>query len=304
MTAALVVTTGLGAAGSGWQTASDVRAPIHIQTVAVDRQGHPVMDLRPDEFEVWINIFQVPIQTVTVVTPNSERGRAIVLLLDDLTTEPIQAMRVKDVARRFVARMGAGDQMAVVPLNGAATKSTDDRTRLLKAIDAYSGLAIGMMPFDAVGQHVLNTFTSLSQQFSEVSGTKAFVGIGAGWLFDTPVAPASIGRDLRKEWVATMRAMAAASATLYVIDPGGVGTAPFATGGASGFARETGGHAFMNSNDYDAAVDRIFKETSNYYVLDVADPPVGRKAELRELDVRVKRPGVTVRARKWIPGVR
>jgi hypothetical protein len=101
-----------------------------------------------------------------------------------------------------------------------------------------------------------------------------------------------------------MRAMAAASATLYVVDPGGVGTAPFATGGASGFARETGGHAFMNSNDYDAAVDRIFKETSNYYVLDVADPPVGRKAELRELDVRVKRPGVTVRARKWIPGVR
>jgi hypothetical protein len=46
------------------------------------------------------------------------------------------------------------------------------------------------------------------------------------------------------------------------------------------------------------------RETANYYVLDVADPPVGRKADLRQLEVRVLRKGVTVRARRWIPGVR
>ena len=50
------------------------------------------------------------------------------------------------------------------------------------------------------------------------------------------------------------------------------------------------------------AVDRIMSEASNYYVISVADPPVRRSADLRELDVRVKRDGVTVRARRAIPG--
>jgi hypothetical protein len=151
---------------------------------------------------------------------------------------------------------------------------------------------------------VLNTVTSLSRQFSEVAGPKTIVGIGAAWLFDRPIQPQSVGRDLRKEWTDAVRAMAFADASLYVIDPGGVGTAPFATGGATGFARETGGHSFENTNDVNAAVERIMREASNYYVLEVADPPVGRKAELRELDVRVLRRGVSVRARRWIPGVR
>jgi VWFA-related protein len=300
---ALVASTGLAAA-AGSQAPGDVRSPIHIHAVATDRRGNPVTDLRPDEFEVWINVYQVPIQTVTVISPASARRRAFVLLLDDLATGPELALRVREAARRFVAKLAPGDEMAVVPLNGGATKSTDDRARLLRAIDAYSGLTAGMLPFDRLGEHVLNTFTSVSRQFSEVAGTKVFVGIGTGWVFDTPVPHPGIGRDVRQEWGQAMRALALANATVYVIDPGGVGTAPFATGGASGFASETGGYAFLNTNDYDAAADRILRETSNYYVLDVADPPIGRKADLRELDVRVKRDGVTVRARKWIPGVR
>ena len=294
------------AAGAGARTQSpaDTRAPVRIHTAVVDRSGNPVMDLRPDEFEVWINVYQVPIQTVTVVSPASERGRTIALLLDDMAVDPAMGIRVKEAARQFVSRMGPGDQMAVVALNGSATKSTDDRTSLLRTIDAYHPRAIGIIPFEEVGPHVLNTITSLSRQFSEVSGPKTIVGIGAAWLFDRPVQPANVGRDVRKEWVEAVRAMAFADATLYVIDPGGVGTSPFASGGATGFARETGGHAFENTNDVKAVVDRIMREAANYYVLEVADPPVGRKAELREVDVRVKRRGVSVRARKWIPGAR
>lgn len=302
MGAALLVATGISAAPA--QTPADPRGPIHIQVVAVDRSGRPVTDVKPDEFEVWINILRVPIQTVTIVSPSSERPRAFVLLLDDMGIRPEQAAHVKQVARRFVSQMGPGDEMAVLPLNGGGAKSTGDRTQLLRAIESYHVRAVGLMPFDAVGQQVLNTYATVSRQFSEVAGQKIFVGIGAAWLFDTPIPPPSIGRDLRREWGETMRAMALANASLYVIDPGGVGTAPFATGGDAGFARETGGHSFTNTNDYSAAVDRIMRETSHYYVLDVADPPVGRKADLRELDVRVLRKGVTVRARRWIPGAR
>ena len=72
--------------------------------------------------------------------------------------------------------------------------------------------------------------------------------------------------------------------------------------GSSGFARETGGHAFRNTNDYNGAVDRIMRDSWSYYVITVADPPVRLTSDLRELDVRLGRRGVTVRARRAILG--
>jgi hypothetical protein len=98
-----------------------------------------------------------------------------------------------------------------------------------------------------------------------------------------------------------MRATASAGAHFYVIDPAGLGGLPLLNG-ATGFARETGGHAFLNSNDFSGAADRIMSEASNYYVISIDDPPVRRSADLRELEVRVKREGVTVRARRALLG--
>jgi hypothetical protein len=75
-------------------------------------------------------------------------------------------------------------------------------------------------------------------------------------------------------------------------------------GGDSGFARETGGLAFVSTNDVNGAADRVMRDAANYYLIGVADPPNGRGADLRELDVRVLRPGVTIRARRAVPGGR
>jgi len=95
--------------------------------------------------------------------------------------------------------------------------------------------------------------------------------------------------------------MAAANVNLYVIDPAGVSVARADSGG-TGFARETGGLAFIATNDLNAAADRILRDAANYYLIGVGDPPVGRGADLREIDVRVLRKGVTVRARRTITG--
>ena len=67
-----------------------------------------------------------------------------------------------------------------------------------------------------------------------------------------------------------MRAMGSANASLYVIDPVGLGVAPGPFfGGDSGFANETGGYAFVNTNDFRGAADRIWQESSSYYMLGV-----------------------------------
>jgi VWFA-related protein len=276
---------------------------IHIDAVAVDRKGLPVMDLKPEEVEVWIGHFRVPIESFTVVTPNANpSGRLTVLILDDMTLSIQMISRVKDVARRFVNKMLPDDRMAIVSLDGSVMEATDDRTRLFRIIDAYNPRAGGLMPMDRLGEHVLKTIGTLARQMVEAgSQRKTIVAIGSGWLFDRPIPPAQVGMEPRREWIAAMQAMAGAHVNFYVIDPAGVSMARADSGGA-GFARETGGLAFLATNDLNGAADRILRETANYYVFGVGDPPVGRGADLRELDVRVLRKGVTIRARKTITG--
>jgi VWFA-related protein len=284
------------------------RSPGHllIDAVAFDRGGAPVPDLRREELEVWIGGYRVPIDTFAAVTPgDAERGeRSIVLLLDDVTLAPAVIPRARDAARRFVNRMSPGDQIAVVTLNGKSIESTGDRARLLQAVAAYNVRLGGVLRIDDLGEQVLETIASLARQLATgPERRKTIVAIGAAWLFDTPIPPPTVGRDLRRAWTDAMRAMASANVTLYVIDPAGIGMSRM-VGGSSGFAHETGGYAFVNTNDVNGAADRIMREAGSYYLIGVADPPVGRKSDLRDLDVRVLRRGVTVRARKAVPGTR
>ena len=277
---------------------------IHIDAVALDKNGLPVMDLKPAEVEVWIGHFRVPIESFTVVTPDANpSGRLTVLVLDDVTMTPQLIPRVREAAKRFVIRMRPEDRMAIVTLDGSSMESTNDSVKLLRMIDAYAARSAGMMPMDRLGEHVLKTLGTLSRQMVEAGGQrKTIVAIGSGWLFDRPIPPAAVGMDPRKEWISAMQAMAVANVGLYVIDPAGLSMRRFEGGGDSGFARETGGVAFLATNDLNGAADKIMREASNYYMLGVGDPPVGRGADLREIDVKVLRRGVTVRARHLITG--
>lgn len=274
---------------------------LELEVVALDGQAQPVRDVEPRELELWINDFQIPIKTVSFVSPQTGGGgTTIVLVLDDMSVHPASVPRIREAAKAFVERLQPGDRMAVVSLNGDAMTATGERAALLKAIDRHHARSLPIR-FDHAAQHVFRTVTALSRQVAEApGGRKAIVMIGSGWLFDRPVPPPTASIDLRPDWVDAMRATANAHVSVYVIDPGGVGTAPV-TGGSSGFARETGGFAFMNTNDLDGVADRVLSELRTYYVLTVENPPVGKKADLREVDVKVQRRGVTVRARRGIP---
>src|SRR5262245_822513 len=60
---------------------------------------------------------------------------------------------------------------------------------------------------------------------------------------------------------------------------------------------ETGGFAVVNRNDFSTSFDRIVRDNSTYYVL-AYYPPDSKPGRVHKIDVRVTRPGVTVRARK------
>jgi VWFA-related protein len=64
------------------------------------------------------------------------------------------------------------------------------------------------------------------------------------------------------------------------------------------FADETGGFAVVNTNGFATAYDRIVEENSSYYVLAYYPPNPKRDGKFHKIDVKVNRPGLTVRARR------
>jgi hypothetical protein len=184
-------------------------------------------------------------------------------------------------------------------LNEPVLEMTDDPAKLRRAIDGYYVRATGVLRADQLGAHILTTVGTIARSLIEAGeGRKTIVGIGSGGLLDRPIPSPAVGGDLLPEWIAAMHELSRTNSTFYVIDPGGLGTTRV-DGGDNGFARETGGMAFINVNDLSGAADRIMRESASHYTLRVGSPPVGGTG-LRELELRVSRRGVTLRARRAV----
>jgi VWFA-related protein len=63
-------------------------------------------------------------------------------------------------------------------------------------------------------------------------------------------------------------------------------------------AEETGGFAVINTNSFDNTFNRLVEENSSYYVLAYYPPNPKRDGKFHNIQVRVNRPGLTVRARR------
>ena len=63
-------------------------------------------------------------------------------------------------------------------------------------------------------------------------------------------------------------------------------------------SEETGGFAAVNQNDLSSAFDRIVDANSRYYVLGYYPPTQARDGRFHRIEVRVKRPGLRVSARR------
>ena len=154
-------------------------------------------------------------------------------------------------------------------------------------------------------------------QILDPNGTLGSVGSAAG-VVRPSAASTIVLEDIRNAIAAAQRGNVA----IYTIDPRGLfnaGDDLIEAGGTTSdlgiptaalqeevrnaqenlrqVAVDTGGFSVLNTNQFANAFDRIIRENSSYYLFGYNSSNDKRDGRFRKVQVRVKRPGVTVRSR-------
>ena len=302
---------------------------VEVDVRVTDRDDQPIRDLTVDDFDLLEKGVLQEISTFSFVdlaesspvardagivgpdtVSNAGIGRMWVMLLGECGPGP--ATIARNVARKFVQEaLGAHDEVAVVHVKGVMSDAqgfTRNRRLLLDAIDR-SDRACSPVPVRPYA-----VLEELSLKLGTFQGRrKAIV-----W-FDPPTffAPSSAQGAPSDPGAATtwfeqrdaLRAATRNNVTIYTVSSRGLTTelgSPFKPGldplqdmaGQRLIAEETGGQSLVNSNNFGPAFQRFVRDTSTYYVLGYLPEVEEPDGSFHDITVRVRRPGVTVRARR------
>ena len=225
--------------------------------------------------------------------------------------------------------IGQGVRSSVLTRNDTFFRRLGERDateRVIDELDNERGLK---------ARATLATLRELSEWLSGVRGRrKAVVFMSQGIDYDIydvitrPFAGSRYASTVVAETKRTIAAATQANVAIYTLDPRGMATVGSdlaeavyiqddrGTGGGTGLsaeslrynmrlahdslqtmADETGGMAFINSNDLSSAFTRIVEDNSSYYVLGYYPSNDRRDGRFRDIEVRVTRPGLVVRSR-------
>ena len=268
-------------------------------------------------------------------------GRVMVIVIDDgmLPSDPAMVRYTKEIATGIVDRMGPGDLASVVFTRDGrnAQAFTSDRERLLRAIDrTTSGFIFNStrdMPVNTDGHYyaaTVETLRMVTEALRNVPNrrkTVAYVGIGVA--FDPGanaprlIAPGQSmsGQDLQQALQDSTRQLFQQSVSgqtaIYTFDPSGLdGLEGYAATRPDIFipppsqfrdalhilANNTGGRATLETNDWAPGLERMFRETSAYYLLGYESDNLKTDGKFRRLSIEVNRSGAQVQARNGYYG--
>ncbi len=244
-------------------------------------------------------------------------------------------LRTKLIARQFLNEaVRPGDQVAVIHAQGSTTDGqgfTTSRVLIDRSIERFgTGLSgpidYGMSSHERVTRTLVTyrAIRDLADRLGTVGGRrKIIVWIGGqidlhperyGEASDTPGAKTdprfAAAPTMLAEFRDAMRAAARNNVAVYPVDPVGLTTYMTPVGSTDPrrelirqaslrtVAEETGGIATVNTNNFTDAYAAIVRDASTYYLLGYSpDRDHPQNGSFHPITVRVKRPGVTVRAR-------
>ncbi len=261
---------------------SSVRT-VPVYATALDATGRLVPDLEQDDFEILDNGKPVTISSFS----NDPQPFAAVIMLDTSASMTEHLKLLNQAAEQFIIRMLPTDRAQVGAFNDKLQLSgefTNDRDGLVSALDdlqfgnatrLWDGLLFGIDAFkDVDGRKVVLLFTdgddtASRARFSDVvdrarDDEVMVYGIGLAVEFFNGV------RQIRSRPDRNLRRI----------------------------AEETGGGSFeLQKTDLLASTfTRVAQELRSQYL--IAFTPETLDGKVHKLEVRVKRPGLTVRARR------
>jgi Ca-activated chloride channel family protein len=287
-----------------WQTTPQQRPPSFrsgVDTVAVyatvrGSDGQFASNLQKEDFEILDNGRRREI----VAFSNELQPTPVAMVLDRSGSMTELTARVTDGARAFVGKLLPGDRASLSSLAWDCRSLTDDPNKLLAALDRGMLLDLGSPVWRAMDR----VMTSLDAE----GGRRAVLIFSDGQ--DTPLAlppsanvvmtPESCRPDPNPGGVSAAQVLAHArqeGMLVYAIGAQG-SAAPGSDPGLKEIAKESGGESYAMRADTDLtpAFTAIADELHHQYLLGFV--PATFDDKVHTIEVRMKRPGLTVRARK------
>jgi len=304
--------------------------PQAIQTfMAIDRP-----DAAPDDSAAWVREVAPDVQRNDDF---DDRRLVVCVLDDATPMPAADVLRARQLARQVIEQLAPGDLAAVVySMNASAGQTfTRDRARLLAAVDRFSGNLVNTNAntFDAFDRaaggmylRAVDTLRSVAEHLTRLPNRrKSLIWVSVGLPLDWKLAqPAELSfenpgdgtvsgqvlditRSLQQMFAASQRA----NLNVYSVYTGGLRApndlaAPSADelrpGGLNvdflhAVSANTGGFAITETNDVLPGLRQAFLENASYYLLGYASTNARSAGRFRKIEVRVNRPGMTVRAR-------
>jgi VWFA-related protein len=315
---------------------------VRVDVTVTGRNGEPVADLQPSDFEVEEDGVPVRVETLQFVRLDGTRTsdtdesleirspehaareaaredvRLFAIFLDDYHVDKSPQMTTisRRTLRELVEKFGPNDLVAVVdPLTPLShVKFTRSRDELLVRMEAFEGRRGEVFPV----RSVMEEAQLRERNIWEIRGGVSLSALGAivthlgglregrkSVIFFSQGPPLGrLGGPNEDRLEEVLEAANRGNVTIHVIDPRPLGRAPL--GGTDSLFRlynETGGRAIINSNLPAASLGGIITDASAYYLLGYTPLRAFADGKFHQIDVRVKRRGLRVTARKgyWAP---
>lgn len=307
--------------------------PVTLNIVVTDKAGHPVRGLQKADFTLLDN--RQPAEIRSFAEHDSSQAdtapEAVFLLIDEVNTGFGTVSIEREQIETFLRRNGGHlpVQMAIFVLSSSGlnqlTTVSQDGNQLADVLHQKNGelrtltRASGFYGGAERMEDSLRGLSSLTNYLARAHGRKLVLWISPGWwTFDNP--DVIIGDKQQRTFfsmlVAYSTAMRNADMTLYAIDPRGTNDAgslyqfiwqsflkPVRRPGQTQpgnlalqvMAQNSGGRVLLGSNDVSGEIAACAEDASAWYTITV-DPERTDKPDVwHDLQVRVDKPGVTVR---------
>ena len=268
------------------------------------------------------------------VVSNPENRRLVTIVMDDAYSgfSPDVMQRAKGLARAAIDQLGPSDMAAVVfTFLGRVQNFTSDRSRLLRAVDSYTpkmdgsgGPVVCDLKLRSCDIDALSTVVSTLA--SAPPGRKIVILVSGGRRFafgrvgDAGLPSSGTHRTEATDLVNLFQQLQRANITIYSFDAHGLNSGAMTAASSStlpsiessgfrnvgsasaneslhSFAESTGGRAITNTNDPISHVAAAFQESATYYFIGFRSTAGLKPKEFRKVEVRVNRPGLSVRTR-------